>query len=122
MKWLSARAARAPRQSIKGPRARLAMPMVWDKPEIIRALKKLHKDGRDLSYNALARQQQALVSAAAYHFGSYRKAVERAGVDYASVVRRPRWTKNAIITLIKTAKRKEEDLHWSAVTDRRDEL
>ncbi len=75
--------------------------MVWDKPTILAALRKLHKQGADLSYNALAKQQQPLVSAAAYHFGSYRSAVERAGVDYAEIVRRPRWTKAGIIKLIK---------------------
>jgi hypothetical protein len=96
--------------------------MVWSKPEIIKALKTLHKAGKDLSYNALARRQQSLVSAAAYHFGSYRVAVEAAGIDYAEVVRRPRWTKPLIIRLIKGAKRRGEDLHWSAVTKRRDEL
>src|SRR4051794_16851879 len=96
--------------------------MVWTKDEILYSLRKLHKEGKDLSYNALARRKQSLVSAAAYHFGSYRRAVERGGIDYASVVRRPRWTKQAIIGLIKTARRTDEDLHWSAVTKRRDEL
>lgn len=96
--------------------------MVWTKDEILRTLKRLHKSKADLSYNALAGQRQSLVSAAAYHFGSYRKAVERAGIDYASITRRPRWTRQMIIGLIKTARRKGEDLHWSAVTKRRDEL
>ena len=96
--------------------------MIWSRPEIIKAIKKLHKAGKDVSYNALARRQQALVSAAAYHFGSYRRAVEAAGIDYAEVVRRPRWNRPLIIRLIKAAKRRGEDLHWSAVTKRRDEL
>ena len=96
--------------------------MVWDKQQILREFKKLHRQGIDLSYNALARKKQSLVSAAAYHFGSYRKAVERAGIDYSEVTRRPRWNKLAIISLIKQAKRGGEDLHWSAVTGRRDEL
>src|SRR3712207_5077804 len=96
--------------------------MIWTRDDILKALKKLHKSKADLSYNALAARQQPLVSAAAYHFGSYRKAVERAGIDYASVIRRPRWTRPMIIGLIKQAKRKAEDLHWSAVTKRRDEL
>jgi hypothetical protein len=96
--------------------------VVWDKPRILKELKRLYQRGQDLSYNALARKQQALVSAAAYHFGSYRNAVEKAGIDYAAVVRRPRWTKQSIIALIKQAKRKGQDLHWSAVTKRRDEL
>jgi hypothetical protein len=94
----------------------------WDKPEILQTLKKLHKDGKDLSYTQLAKRMQPLVSAAAYHFGSYRAAVEKAGIDYADVVRRPRWTKQHIIKLIKQAKREGDDLHWSAVTKRGDEL
>jgi hypothetical protein len=96
--------------------------MIWTRDEILKALKRLYKQKADLSYNALASKRQPLVSAAAYHFGSYRKAVERAGIDYATVVRRPRWTKAAIIGLIKAARRNDEDLHWSAVTKRRDEL
>jgi hypothetical protein len=96
--------------------------MIWDKDEILRAVRKLHKQKKDLSYNAMTRRMQPLVSAAAYHFGSYRAAVERAGIDYATVIRRPRWTRPLIIGLIKIAKRKGDDLHWSAVTRRRDEL
>src|SRR3712207_6187873 len=96
--------------------------MIWTRDDILKALKKLHKSNADLSYNALAAKRQPLVSAAAYHFGSYRRAVERAGIDYAEVTRRPRWTRQMIIGLIKDAKREGADLHWSAVTKRRDEL
>jgi hypothetical protein len=98
------------------------MNRVWDRPRILRMIKQLHARGRDLSYSRMARAKQALVSAAAYHFGSYRRAVEKAGIDYARVMRRPRWTKPAIIRLIKQARREGEDLHWSAVSGRRDEL
>lgn len=96
--------------------------MVWNKKKIVSALRKLNRSGAELSYNALAKKQQSLVSAAAYHFGSYRKAVEAAGLDYAEVTRRPRWNKAIIIALIKKARREGEDLHWSAVTTRGDEL
>lgn len=96
--------------------------MVWDKPGILDALKKQYKKGDDLSYNALARKNQSLVSAAAYHFGSYRKACEKAGIDYAEITRRPRWSKPRIIKLVKAAYRSGDDLHWSAVTARGDEL
>jgi len=96
--------------------------MVWDKDQILRELRRLFKKGETLSYNALAAKKQKLVSAAAYHFGSYRNAVQQAGIEYADVLRRPRWTKQNIIQLIKTAKRKGIDLHWAAVTKRRDEL
>lgn len=96
--------------------------MVWDKERIVQELRKLHKKGATLSYNALAARNQKLVSAAAYRFGSYRAAIEQAGIDYADVLRRPRWTKQNIIQIIKAAKRKGVDLHWAAVTKRRDEI
>ena len=94
----------------------------WDKNDILQTLKKLHKEGKELSYTQLAKKNQPLVSAAAYHFGSFRSAVEKAGIDYSGVVRRPRWTKQEIIRLVKQAKRDGIDLHWSAVTQRGDEL
>src|SRR5437762_6627728 len=96
--------------------------MVWDKSAILAKLRQLHKAGKDLSYNSMCRSLQALVSASAYHFGSYRNAIDKAGIDYAEVARRPRWSKQMIIQLIKQARRRDEDLHWSAVTRRRDEL
>src|ERR1700722_17026336 len=74
--------------------------MVWNKSRILQELRRLHKTRKDLSYNALARSMQSLVSAAAYHFGSYRRAVEQAGIDYTEVVRRPRWTRIRIIALL----------------------
>jgi hypothetical protein len=100
-----------------------AMPRsAWDKPKILKALRRLSKQKQDLSYNRMTQRHQALVSAAAYHFGSYRAAVEHAEIDYRTVLRRPRWTKLMIIKLIKAARRAGEDLHWSAVTQRRDDL
>lgn len=96
--------------------------MVWNKQLILKELRRLHHHHAPLSYNALARANRSLVSAAAYHFGSYRNAVERAGISYDLVMRRPRWTKGAIIALIKMARRMNEDLHWSAVLQRGDEL
>jgi len=96
--------------------------MIWDEKRVLRELRRLHKSGADLAYTRFARKHQPLLSAAAYHFGSYRDAVIAAGIEYRDVLRRPRWTKQNIIGLIKLARRKGENLHWSAVTRRRDEL
>jgi hypothetical protein len=96
--------------------------MRWSKPAIVKELRALHRAGADLSYNAMTRRRQPLLSAAAYHFGSYRAAIAKAGIVYADVTRRPRWTRQAIIRLLKQARRAEQDLHWSAVIRRRDEL
>lgn len=94
----------------------------WDKERILETLRTLHRQGADLSYNRLAQKRQSLLSAAAYYFGSYRKAVEKAGIDYSEIIRKPRWTKPLIIKMIKQARRDNQDLHWSAVSHRRDEV
>lgn len=96
--------------------------MGWESGKITEVLRKYHRRGYDLSYNAMQRRDQPLVSAAAYHCGSYRRACEKAGLDYAEISRRPRWTKPKIIRVLKAAYRAEEDLHWSAVTRRKDDL
>jgi len=94
----------------------------WTRRSILQALRSEYRAGRDLSYNAMARRFQALVSAAAYHFSSYPAAVRQAGIDYAQVTRRPRWTRLKIIRAIKQARRQQADLNWAAVSTRRDEL
>ena len=96
--------------------------MIWEKNRILQELRRLHREGVDLSYSRTARDHQSLLSAAAYHFGSYRGAIEKAGIDYADVTQRPRWTKQRIIRLLKEARRKGSELHWSSVTKRGDEL
>jgi len=96
--------------------------MIGTKERILSELKSLYKKGRDLSYNNLAKKNQALVSAAAYHFRSYRLAVEKAGLNYEDIARRPRWTKQRVIAAIKGARRKGHDLNWASVTKRRDDL
>lgn len=96
--------------------------MKWDRDRIVLKLRELHGKRQSLAYTDLCKRQQALLSAACYHFGSYQRAVEAAGIDYASVVQRPRWSKQRIISMIKQAKRAGEDLHWGAVTRRKDDL
>lgn len=96
--------------------------MQWNKPRLIQKIRQLYRSGEDMSYNAMCRKLQALVSASAYHFGSYRRAVQAADLDYAAIIRRPRWTRQAVIKEIKKGFRAGEDLNWSSVTKRRDEL
>lgn len=97
-------------------------PVHWTKERIIEELRAIARRGQSLSYTKLAKRRQALVSAAAYHFGSYRQAVEKAGQAYVEHLQRPRWTKQTVIAQIKQARRSGRDLHWGAVSRCRDEL
>jgi hypothetical protein len=70
--------------------------MGWNKDHVVAELQRLHRRNYDLSFTA--QRSGALWRAAYRHFGSYRKAVEAAGLDYASLARkRGRWDRGTII-------------------------
>lgn len=94
----------------------------WDRNKIRKAIQSQYRRGWDISYCAMARRKQSLVSAANYHFGSYRCAVEMAGIDYDRLRKKPQWTRERVITLIRRAHRNRQDLSWRAVIQRGDEL
>ncbi len=96
--------------------------MRWTPQAILDDLIRLHASGHQVSYRSLARTNRALVSAAAYHFGSFKKAVATAGIDYSAVSRRPRWSKAAVITAIKSARRSGLDLSWTSVVSAKSPL
>ena len=96
--------------------------MTWKPTDIVAELQKIHREGKSLSYRALGRLNRPLLSAAVYRFGSYRKAVEQAGIDYEQFMRRPRWNRQSIIDLVRSAQARGEDLNWAAVTARDDDL
>lgn len=94
----------------------------WDSGLIVRTIKRYHREGKDVSYNAMAKSNQALVSASNYYHGSYREAVKLAGIDYDAIRRKPYWDTKRVIAMIRKAHRAGEDLNWANVSVRRDEL
>lgn len=94
----------------------------WSKARIIRTIKAFEREGLPLSYNAMARLHQALISAANYHLGSYRAAVLAAGIDYEEIRCKPHWSKKRIISTIQAAHREGRDLSWAKVYGGGDEL
>jgi hypothetical protein len=96
--------------------------MNWTSESILGRIRTLHANGVDLSYRAVTATDRALLSAAVYHFGSFRKAVEAAGVPYVSNRSKPGWTRESIIELVQKAHKEGTDLSWSAVMSREDDL
>ncbi|MCC6425077.1 MAG: hypothetical protein IT447_16510 [Phycisphaerales bacterium] len=94
----------------------------WSSTDLLKAIRQLHRQGYDLSYNALARTHQAIISASAYYFGSYRKAVVQAGFDYDQIRKKPKWSEQKIVAVIRKLRRDGEDLNWRSVILRRDEV
>ncbi len=84
----------------------------WDRQTILAELLRRHQRGKDLSQTGI--RDDPIFSACFRHFGSYRKAVELAGIDYETVWRRriTKWNCESIKRELKQRKRRGEDL-WS---------
>ncbi len=76
----------------------------WSNSRIIDAIRGLHDSGEDLSHEAAKNNYGALVSAASSkrYFGSWKAAIEAAGIDYADIRKINRWTEEKIIDTIRS--------------------
>ncbi len=82
---------------------RISKHRFWSKQRIIEEIQELHAQGEDLSHEAAKNSHGALVSAASSkrYFGSWRAAIEAAGLDYAKIRKINRWTQDKIVATIR---------------------
>lgn len=90
--------------------------MRWTRKSIITEIKTLHEAGEALNYSAAEAEHLNLVRAAAWHYGTWRRAVEAADIDYESLSRYQRWTKKRIVTRIQELNDQGKDLSWRSVS------
>lgn len=86
------------------------------KENIIDEIKELHGREEDLSYSNMDRHHVALFRAAIRHFGSWREAVEAAGLTYEGIRRYKSWTQDRIVERIQELHAAGEDLSWRHVS------
>ena len=86
----------------------------WSKEKIIKEIKSLKEKGIDLSFRAMRRQGYgALVTMSNFYFGSWRRAVISAGLDYNKIRKREIWNKKRVIATIKELHREGIDLSFN---------
>lgn len=76
---------------------------VWTTEKIIQSIRELHAQGVDLSPTAIQQTHSALFASARSrsHFGTWRDAIEAAGLSYDNIKRlRQRWSRDEILRLI----------------------
>lgn len=86
---------------------------VWTKEKLVAEIKRLHVDGVDLSPTAIQRTHSALFSSARSrsHFGSWRAAIEAAGLNYDDLKRvKQRWNREEILARIRELHSQGHDL------------
>ena len=76
--------------------------------------------GEDLNYASIAHEQVALLRAATRYFGSWRNAIEFAGLNYDDIRRYKTWNRDRILERIQELYANGEDLSWRHVSTKVD--
>lgn len=90
--------------------------MHWTRQTIIEEIRRLHKASEDLNYSSVETNHLSLVRASAWHYGNWRRAVEEAGIDYESLSKYRRWSKERIVARIQQLYAEGHDLSWRSVS------
>jgi hypothetical protein len=86
---------------------------VWTKDKLIEEIRRLYEEDVDLSPTSIQKTHSALFSSARSrsHFGSWRTAIEAAGLDYDNLKRvKQRWNREEIIARIREMHAQGHDL------------
>jgi len=76
----------------------------WTRERIIARIQELHEQGADLSWRNVCLNIDPQLAAAATkksHFGSWREALESAGLDYDAIRRYREWDDDRVLTMVK---------------------
>ena len=88
----------------------------WSKDTIAHQIVTMFEDGINLNYAQIAHDQVALLRAATRYFGSWRAAIEYAGLNYDDIRRYKSWTQPRILERIRELHALGEDLSWRHVS------
>jgi len=88
----------------------------WSKDTIAYEIQRLFQSGENLNYASIAAEEVALLRAATRYFGSWRNAIEYAGLNYDDIRRYKTWTQERILERIQELHAAGEDLSWRHVS------
>lgn len=73
---------------------------LWDRTSVVERIRELTASGARLNVSAAEQNHRGLVGAGIAHFGSWRRAIKAAGLDYRKVKRQQEWSKTRIVSEI----------------------
>jgi hypothetical protein len=88
----------------------------WNRNTILDEIRELHRSGDELNYTSAEENHLNLVRAAAWHYGTWKQAVELAGLDYDTVSKYRRWTRERVIQAIRDHYKAGHDLSWRSIS------
>jgi hypothetical protein len=88
----------------------------WTRANIIEEIRRLHDMGEDLSYSHAEEMRLNLLRAASWHYGTWRLAVQAAGLRYDEVSRYKSWGRDRVVERIQELHAQGADLSWRAIS------
>jgi hypothetical protein len=82
----------------------------WNRKKIVARIRELKAAGEPLYVSAAEVKHGGLVGAAAVYFGSWRQAINGAGLDYLKIKRQKEWSKAEVVVEIKRMRAEAVDL------------
>ncbi len=86
-----------------------------DKEQVISEIQRLYREGRIDELSGAWRHHLSLFRKARHRFGSWRKAIEAAGLNYDEIVQRRKWTREKILAEIRRLFNEGKDLSITAM-------
>ena len=90
--------------------------MRWTRRTIIEEIRRLHGRGEELNYSSAEEHHLNLVRAAAWHYGTWKRAIETAGLSYDEISKYRRWSRERIIAGIRDYQAAGGDLSWRVIS------
>ena len=98
--------------TVKNPRDGHNPPGTWTNERVLSAIQGHAARGADLAAHRMQKSDPKLVAAATARFGSWRKAIEQAGFDYAEIRLTRDWPRQRIIARLRQIARDRGDLSY----------
>ena len=89
---------------------------IWTPKKVLQAIRSLYRRGESLAPGHNAKPNRSLYNASCHHWGSYKNAVEHAGLRYRDVVKGkvPKWTREVIVAELRRLHHQGADLSHNA--------
>jgi hypothetical protein len=88
----------------------------WSKDEIAMEILRLFSAGEELNYGSVQQKHLKLLRAATRYFGSWKDAIEFAGLSYDEIRRYRVWSEDKILSKIQKYHKEDKDLSWRHVS------
>jgi hypothetical protein len=88
----------------------------WSKDEIALEILRLYAASEELNYGSVQQKHLKLLRAATRYFGSWKSAIEFAGLNYDEIRRYRVWTEEKILATIRKYESEGKDLSWRHVS------